>query len=40
MLSIIIDRSMGGIAAFEDKVETFITWVKSAKPQPGVADSR
>ena len=39
MLSIIIDpASMGGIETFEDEVETFITWVKSAKPQPGVAE--
>ena len=37
MLSIIIDpEAMGGTAFFEDEVETFITWVKSAKPQPGV----
>jgi len=39
MLSIIIDpASMGGTQVFEDEVETFITWVKSAKPQPGVAE--
>jgi len=39
MLSIIIDpESMGGNAMFEDEVETFITWVKSAKPQPGVKE--
>ena len=39
MLSIIIDpESMGGTAAFEDEVENFIGWVKSAKPQPGVAE--
>lgn len=39
MLSIIIDpESMGGNAMFEDEVETFITWVKSAKPQPGVTE--
>jgi uncharacterized oxidoreductase len=37
MLSIIIDpSSMGSTESFEDEVETFITWVKSAKPQPGV----
>ena len=39
MLSIIIDpAAMGGVAPFEDEVETFITWVKSARPQPGVAE--
>jgi uncharacterized oxidoreductase len=39
MLSIIIDpASMGGTETFEDEVETFITWVKSAKPQSGVAE--
>jgi uncharacterized oxidoreductase len=39
MLSIIIDpSSMGGTEMFEDEVETFITWVKSAKPQPGVPE--
>ncbi len=39
MLSIIIDpESMGGNALFEDEVETFITWVKSARPQPGVKE--
>jgi uncharacterized oxidoreductase len=39
MLSIIIDPdSMGGTAFFEDEVDTFIGWVKSAKPQPGVAE--
>jgi uncharacterized oxidoreductase len=39
MLSIIIDpQSMGGTEFFEDEVETFITWVKSAKPQPGVPE--
>ena len=39
MLSIIIDpAAMGDPAQFEDEVETFITWVKSAKPQPGVAE--
>ena len=39
MLSIIIDPdAMGGTAFFEDEVDTFIDWVKSAKPQPGVAE--
>ena len=39
MLSIIIDpAAMGGTQAFEDEVETFITWVKSAKPRPGVPE--
>jgi hydroxycarboxylate dehydrogenase B len=39
MLSIIIDpEAMGGTALFEDEVEHFITWVKSARPQPGVAE--
>src|SRR5260370_16384098 len=39
MLSIIIDpASMGGTELFEDEVETFITWVKSAKPQAGVPE--
>ncbi len=39
MLSVIIDpAAMGGTAFFEDEVETFITWVKSAKPQPGVPE--
>jgi uncharacterized oxidoreductase len=39
MLSVIIDpTSMGGTEFFEDEVETFITWVKSARPQPGVAE--
>jgi uncharacterized oxidoreductase len=39
MLSIIIDPdSMGGTEVFEEEVETFVTWVKSAKPQPGVAE--
>src|SRR5262249_49963538 len=39
MLSIIIDpKSMGGTELFEDEVETFIEWVKSARPQPGVAE--
>ena len=39
MLSIIIDpASMGGTEMFEDEVENFITWVKSAKPQPGVPE--
>jgi len=37
MLSIIIDPdSMGGTAFFEDEVDTFIDWVKSARPAPGV----
>ena len=37
MLSIIIDpAAMGGTELFEDEVETFIRWVKSARPQPGV----
>ena len=31
-------QKMGGTAAFEEEVETFITWVKSAKPQVGVAE--
>ena len=39
MLSIIIDPdSMGGNALFEDEVDTFISWVKSARPQPGVKE--
>ena len=39
MLSVIIDpSSMGGTELFEDEVETFVTWVKSAKPQPGVPE--
>jgi uncharacterized oxidoreductase len=39
MLSVIIDpASMGGTDFFEDEVETFTDWVKSAKPQPGVAE--
>ena len=39
MLSIVIDpAAMGGTEMFEDEVETFITWVKSAKPQPGVPE--
>jgi len=39
MLSIVIDpAAMGGTEMFEDEVETFITWVKSARPQPGVAE--
>jgi LDH2 family malate/lactate/ureidoglycolate dehydrogenase len=34
MLSMIIDpEAMGGTAMFEDEVETFIGWVKSARPQ-------
>ena len=39
MLSIIINpESMGGTELFEDEVETFITWVKSARPQAGVPE--
>jgi uncharacterized oxidoreductase len=39
MLSVIIDPApMGGADFMEDEVETFITWVKSARPQPGVAE--
>jgi uncharacterized oxidoreductase len=39
MLSIIIDPdAMGGTETFEDEVETFIGWVKSARPQPGVPE--
>ena len=39
MLSVIIDPdAMGGTELFEDEVETFITWVKSARPQAGVAE--
>lgn len=39
MLSIIIDpASMGGTAYFEDEVENFVGWVKSARPQPGVPE--
>ena len=39
MLSIIIDpEAMGGTAFFEDEVDTFTNWVKSARPQPGVAE--
>ena len=29
---------MGGTDVFEDEVENFIGWVKSAKPQPGVPE--
>ena len=37
MLSVIIDpAAMGGTELFEDEVETFFKWVKSARPQPGV----
>jgi uncharacterized oxidoreductase len=37
MLSVIIDpASMSGTDFFEDEVDTFTAWVKSAKPQPGV----
>jgi uncharacterized oxidoreductase len=39
MLSVIIDpAAMGSTDSFEDEVETFITWVKSAKPQEGVPE--
>jgi uncharacterized oxidoreductase len=39
MLSVIIDpAAMGGTEFFEDEVETFVAWVKSARPQPGVAE--
>lgn len=39
MLSIVIDpAAMGDTAQFEDEVETFIGWVKSARPQDGVAE--
>jgi uncharacterized oxidoreductase len=39
MLSVIIDpAAMGEPESFEDEVETFITWVKSARPQTGVAE--
>ena len=33
-----IPTSMGGTETFEDEVETFITWVKSAKPRAGVPE--
>src|SRR5262249_53965079 len=37
MLSVIIDpAAMGGSDLFEDEVDTFIGWVKSARPQNGV----
>ena len=39
MLSVIIDpAAMGSTELFEDEVETFINWVKSARPQAGVAE--
>jgi uncharacterized oxidoreductase len=39
MLSIIIDpAAMGGTAYFDDEVENFVGWVKSARPQPGVPE--
>jgi uncharacterized oxidoreductase len=39
MLSVIIDpAAMAGTDFFEDEVETFVNWVKSAKPQPGVPE--
>jgi uncharacterized oxidoreductase len=39
MLSVIIDpASMSGTDFLEDEVETFISWVKSARPQSGVAE--
>ncbi|MBM3642924.1 MAG: malate/lactate/ureidoglycolate dehydrogenase [Alphaproteobacteria bacterium] len=39
MLSIIVDpAAMGGLDAFEDEVENFVTWIKSSKPQPGVPE--
>jgi hydroxycarboxylate dehydrogenase B len=39
MLSVIIDpAAMGSTELFEDEVETFIKWVKSARPQAGVAE--
>jgi hypothetical protein len=39
MLSMIIDpEAMCGAAMFEDEVEIFIGWVKSARPQVGVAE--
>ena len=39
MLSVIIDpAAMAGTDFFEDEVETFVRWVKSARPQPGVAE--
>jgi hydroxycarboxylate dehydrogenase B len=36
-LSVIIDP-MGSTELFEDEVETFINWVKSARPRAGVAE--
>jgi hydroxycarboxylate dehydrogenase B len=39
MLSVIIDpAAMGSTELFEDEVETFINWVKSARPQAGVGE--
>lgn len=39
MLSVIIDpAAMAGSDFFEDEVENFAAWVKSARPQPGVAE--
>jgi hydroxycarboxylate dehydrogenase B len=39
MLSVIIDpAAMGSTELFEDEGETFINWVKSARPQAGVAE--
>jgi uncharacterized oxidoreductase len=35
---IIDPEAMGGTLMFEDEVETFIGWVKSARPQSGVAE--
>jgi uncharacterized oxidoreductase len=36
---VIIDpAAMGDYELFEDEVETFITWVKSAKPQKNVPE--
>jgi uncharacterized oxidoreductase len=29
---------MGGTAYFDDEVENFVGWVKSARPQPGVPE--
>jgi len=39
MLSVIIDpASMWSTDQFEDEVDNFVGWVKSAKPQPGVPE--
>jgi uncharacterized oxidoreductase len=39
MLSVIIDpAALGGTEFFEDEVDTFIDWVKSARPQKGVRE--